>query len=204
MLVDVGLQVWTHPNCSSISHELIKEAMRYVLDVTHHPLLVMSSSGTHQVGALVGCLRRLQRWNLASALDEYRSYAAPTPRLFCEQFIELWDCDLLTLPPTLPAWFERQQALLDEDCERWSQRQLRHKQTPTLLPPPPPLQQHGVASVSEAGDLGGGAADSGDALSSWRPSRESAEAEDANYFRVLGGPLVPPGCVTSLVDTWDD
>ena len=119
LLIDVGLHVWTDPDCEPISHELIKEAMRYVLDATHHPLLVMSSSGTHQVGVLVGCLRRLQQWNLASALDEYRSYASPSPRLFCEQFIELWDIDLLTLPPTLPSWFERQQAMLDDDSEQW-------------------------------------------------------------------------------------
>ena len=119
LLVDVGLQVWTHPNCKPISHELIKEAMRYILDPMHHPLLIMSSSGTHQVGTLVGCLRRLERWCLAATLDEYRSYAAPSPRLFCEQFIELFDCDLLTLPASLPGWLERQQALHDEDVEHW-------------------------------------------------------------------------------------
>ena len=120
-VADVGLQVWTHPMCAAISTELVKEAMRFVLDRTHHPLLILSSSGTHQVGALVGCLRRLQRWNLAATLDEYRSYAAPTSRLACEQFIELWDCDLLTLPALAeyPVWFERQQRLLEDDRERW-------------------------------------------------------------------------------------
>lgn len=115
----MGLQVWSHPKCLPISPELIKESMRYVLDSAHHPLLVMSSSGTHQVGALVGCLRRMQQWGLVATLDEYRSYAAPSPRLFVEQFIELWDCDLITLPAALPAWFVHQQALLKEDHERW-------------------------------------------------------------------------------------
>ena len=121
LLVDVGLQVWSHPKCASISPELIKEAMSYVLDSSHHPLLVMSSSGTHQVGTLVGCLRRLQRWNLTSILEEYRSYAAPNPRPFCEQFIELWDSDLLTIPQSLPTWFERQQELWREDHDTWQQ-----------------------------------------------------------------------------------
>ena len=45
-VADVGLQVWTHPACEPISHELIKEALRYVLDKAHHPLLVVSASGT--------------------------------------------------------------------------------------------------------------------------------------------------------------
>lgn len=106
LLVDVGLQVWTHPACEPISHELITEAMRYVFDRSYHPLLVMSSSGTHMVGALVGCLRRVQGWTLSSTLDEYRRYSAPSPRITTEQFIELWDCDLLTLPTNLPEWFE--------------------------------------------------------------------------------------------------
>lgn len=117
-LADVGLQVWTHPAMPTISHELIKEALSYVLDPSHHPLLVVSASGTHQVGVLVGCLRRLQRWNLASTLEEYRSFAAPTPRLSCEQFIELWDCDMVTLPQSLPTWWVQQQALLEQEERR--------------------------------------------------------------------------------------
>ena len=68
-----------------------------------------------QVGTLVGCLRRQQQWSLVSTLDEYRSFAAPTPRVFCEQFVELWDTDLVTLPQALPAWFIAQQQMLDED-----------------------------------------------------------------------------------------
>ena len=48
-LADVGLQVWTHPKCPAISNELIQEAMQLVLDQSRHPLLLMSSSGTHQV-----------------------------------------------------------------------------------------------------------------------------------------------------------
>lgn len=106
LLADVGLQVWTHTKCEPISLELIKEAMRFVLSRNHHPLLIVSSSGTQQVGALVGCLRRLQQWVLSSAIEEYRTYAAPSPRPFVEQFIELWDCDLLsTLPASVPPRF---------------------------------------------------------------------------------------------------
>ena len=226
LIVDVGLHVWTHPKCAPISDELIKEAMRYVLDMTHHPLLVMSASGTHQVGVLVGCLRRLQQWNLASALDEYRSYAAPSPRLFCEQFIELWDCDLFTLPDKLPAWFERQQLLLEEDTERWHrhrQQQLRHRQqrrsrsnsseSPSANrdempppPPPPPQQQQQRCADEEIGeDAATPAGADEDEAAMQRALRENADAEEAEdlYF-VVSGPLVPVGYVTSVVDTWDD
>jgi hypothetical protein len=37
-----------------------------------------------------------------------------------EQFIELWDTDLVTLPPALPAWFIAQQQMLDEDAAEWA------------------------------------------------------------------------------------
>ena len=165
-LINLGLAVWTRPGQPSISHELIKEALQLVLDVQRQPVLLISASGTHEVGTLVGCLRRLQvcvcvcvcalsgliedsmgsifscfwaalpselhdsiahpiahptpitspislpkshpptappitlcqHWNLASIFDEYRSYAAPSPRMSCEQFIELWDMDLIDLP----------------------------------------------------------------------------------------------------------
>ena len=124
-VADVGLQVWTHPACEPISHELIKEALRYVLDKAHHPLLVVSASGTHQVGALVGCLRRMQGWTLSSTLEEYRHYAAPSARLATEHFIELWDCDLLTLPSRkrLPRWFvlRQQQERQEEEAHRKGQ-----------------------------------------------------------------------------------
>ena len=113
------------PACEPISHELIKEALRYVLDKAHHPLLVVSASGTHQVGALVGCLRRMQGWTLSSTLEEYRHFAAPSARLATEHFIELWDCDLLTLPSRkrLPRWFvlRQQQERQEEEAHRKGQ-----------------------------------------------------------------------------------
>ena len=151
---NVGLDVWTHSNCPSITHELVSEALRFLLDRSFHPILVMSSSGSHQVGnarappkgshhlhgtvgddlidslrwvapfaqvgTLVGCLRRMQQWGLTSILYEYRSYAAPTPRLSCEHFIEQWDPDLVSPPVDVPHWFEAQQQLLAAEQVEWA------------------------------------------------------------------------------------
>ena len=61
----------------------------------------------------------LVRVELSSTLEEYRLYAAPAPRLATEQFIELWDCDLLTLPEELPPWLELEQAVLQEERALW-------------------------------------------------------------------------------------
>jgi tyrosine-protein phosphatase SIW14 len=185
-VVDVGLAVWTHPSCTPTSPELINEAMRYVLDPARHPLLIMSSSGTHQVGALVGCLRRLQRWNLASVFEEYRAYSAPNSRTLCEQFIELWDPDLLTLPRALPGWFVAGAALEEEDVERW------HDECERI--------GLGVDSTSggecSAGEDGGFSA--GESFGRGG-SGAAVGVERYRYFGVDPASLAPRGTVTSLV-----
>ena len=108
-----------------ITQELIKEALQYVLDESRHPLLLMSSSGTHQVGVLVGCLRRQQGWNLASILDEYRSFASPSARLNCEQFIELWDTVPLRLVDSRPG--TRGSAERRTAETKWTERSYQEK-----------------------------------------------------------------------------
>lgn len=56
------------------------------------------------VGTIVGCLRKLQRWNLTSIFEEYRRYAGPKVRVLNEQFIELFDTDLVRVPIDHPKW----------------------------------------------------------------------------------------------------
>ena len=200
LLVDVGLHVWTHPTCEPISHELIKDAMDYVLNRDHHPLLIVSASGTHQVGALVGCLRRLQGWTISSTLDEYRLYAAPSPRLATEQFIELWDCDLLTLPPDLPAWFERQKAMLDQDRARWRKFNM-HGGTGSW-------RTFSSGSLFSGSDVEGDGTAASTEMATPSARDENIEAPlgplgaDGSMLRV-DGPLVLPGTVTSTVDRED-
>lgn len=52
----------------------------------------------------MGCLRKLQRWNLTSIFEEYRRYAGPKVRVLNEQFIELFDTDLVRVPMDHPKW----------------------------------------------------------------------------------------------------
>ena len=44
------------------------------------------------------------RWNLTSILEEYRRYAGQKVRLLNEQFMELFDTDLISVPPDAPEW----------------------------------------------------------------------------------------------------
>ena len=73
-----------------------------MLDLSSYPLLVMCNLGRHRTGTLIGCLRKLQRWSLTSVLEEYRRHACAKSRHLNEQFIELFDIDLVRVPEHSP------------------------------------------------------------------------------------------------------
>lgn len=47
------------------------------------------SGGIFETGTLLGCLRKIQGWNLSSILFEYRSFAGSLARSANERFIEV-------------------------------------------------------------------------------------------------------------------
>jgi tyrosine-protein phosphatase OCA1 len=79
---------------------VIIDVLHVLLDPAAHPVLITCPMGSHRTGITVGCLRKLQRWNLASILEEYRRYAGSKSRQDNEEFIELFDVDLIAAPPT--------------------------------------------------------------------------------------------------------
>lgn len=74
-----------------ISHELITEALKIVLNPANQPILIHCNRGKHRTGCLVGILRKLQNWSLSIIFDEYRRFAAPKERPMDQQFIELYN-----------------------------------------------------------------------------------------------------------------
>lgn len=106
-LIHIGFTTWKPDKTwKSVSVELVKEGLETILNTERHPLLVMCTSGLQETGTLVGCLRRMQCWHLSSVLDEYHRYAGSRSRYSNEQFIELFDADVVTLPRRLPSWFQ--------------------------------------------------------------------------------------------------
>ncbi len=69
--------------------------------------MIMGSSGINETGTVVGCLRRLQGWNMTSIIDEYRRFAGAKGKNVNELFIEMFDVSLINLPVRehLPSWF---------------------------------------------------------------------------------------------------
>ena len=110
-LVHLGEDVGKRSPWKPISEETVLEGLHVMLDPASYPLIVMCNLGRHRTGTLVGCLRKLQGWNLTAILEEYRRHAGPKFRLLNEQFIELFDCDLVAVPPPerRPPWLLPQQ-----------------------------------------------------------------------------------------------
>ncbi|XP_071736729.1 inositol diphosphatase DSP1-like [Rutidosis leptorrhynchoides] len=78
-----------------IPEDTIREAIKVVIDVRNHPLLIHCKRGKHRTGCLVGCLRKLQRWSLLSIFDEYQRFAAAKARVSDQRFMELFDVSSL-------------------------------------------------------------------------------------------------------------
>ncbi|KAI8008368.1 Tyrosine-protein phosphatase DSP1 [Camellia lanceoleosa] len=79
----------------NIPEDTIREALKVVLDVKNHPLLIHCKRGKHRTGCVVGCLRKLQKWCLSSVFDEYQRFAAAKARVSDQRFMELFDVSSL-------------------------------------------------------------------------------------------------------------
>ncbi|KAK1924944.1 protein-tyrosine phosphatase [Papiliotrema laurentii] len=85
------------------SEPLVIAALSLLLQPTTFPTLVCCNMGRHRTGTVVGCYRKLQRWALSSILEEYRRYAGMKVRVLNEQFIELFDTDLVPMTALQPS-----------------------------------------------------------------------------------------------------
>lgn len=90
----------------SLNEATIKKALDTIANKSVYPLLVCCGMGRHRTGTVIGCLRRLQGWNLASVSEEYRRFTgARGGRILVELLIESFDIDLIEInPETAPLW----------------------------------------------------------------------------------------------------
>lgn len=86
----------------------IVEALNIVIDSSNYPLLICCGMGRHRTGTVVGCLRRLQGWNLASISDEYRRFTGTRGgRVLIELHIEAFDTNSIKIGEGAPEWAKR-------------------------------------------------------------------------------------------------
>ncbi|CAJ2645515.1 tyrosine-protein phosphatase DSP3 [Trifolium pratense] len=69
----------------------IMEALKVLIDVRNHPILIHCKRGKHRTGSLVGCFRKLQNWCLSSVFEEYQRFAGVKSRTADLTFIEMFD-----------------------------------------------------------------------------------------------------------------
>ncbi|EPS71810.1 hypothetical protein M569_02950 [Genlisea aurea] len=75
----------------SIPEGKISAAMEVLLDARNYPLLIHCKRGKHRTGCLVGCLRKWQKWCLASVFEEYQRFASDKARISDKRFMESFD-----------------------------------------------------------------------------------------------------------------
>ncbi|CAL9759491.1 unnamed protein product [Musa acuminata subsp. burmannicoides] len=75
----------------ALPKDTIMMALRILLDVRNHPILIHCKKGKHRTGCLVGCFRKLQKWPLSSVFEEYNHYAASKARPSDLAFISNFD-----------------------------------------------------------------------------------------------------------------
>lgn len=106
----VGLMnEYTYQNVNpwdSLSEVTIKKALELICNRDNYPLLVCCGMGRHRTGTVIGCLRRLQGWNLASVSEEYRRFTgARGGRILVELLIEGFNIDSVEIDPAkVPDW----------------------------------------------------------------------------------------------------
>mmetsp|Transcript_6805 Transcript_6805/g.8643 ORF Transcript_6805/g.8643 Transcript_6805/m.8643 type:complete len:197 (-) Transcript_6805:283-873(-) len=90
----------------ALSEETIKKALELICNKENYPLLVCCGMGRHRTGTVIGCLRRLQGWNLASVSEEYRRFTGSRGgRIMVELLIESFDINSVQIDPTkVPDW----------------------------------------------------------------------------------------------------
>ncbi|CAN1232688.1 Tyrosine-protein phosphatase DSP1, partial [Linum perenne] len=93
-LFQFGIEGYKEPFVN-IPEDMIHEALKVVLDVKNHPILIHCKRGKHRTGCVVGCLRKLQKWCLSSIFDEYQRFAAAKARVSDQRFMELFDVSTL-------------------------------------------------------------------------------------------------------------
>lgn len=100
-LVTSGGNPW-----DQLTESTIVSALQIILNKNNYPLLVCCGMGRHRTGTVMGCLRRLQRWNMASISDEYRRFTGfRGGRVLIELHIEAFDTSVIKIDENeVPEW----------------------------------------------------------------------------------------------------
>ncbi|XWS58840.1 hypothetical protein CRYUN_Cryun08bG0068300 [Craigia yunnanensis] len=89
-LFQFGIEGKTEPSVATLK-DAIRAALKILIDVRNHNVLIHCKRGKHRTGSLVGCLRKLQNWCLSSVFEEYQNFAGIKSRTADLRFIETFE-----------------------------------------------------------------------------------------------------------------
>ncbi|WCJ38843.1 Phosphotyrosine protein phosphatases superfamily protein [Euphorbia peplus] len=90
-LFQFGIEGGKSDSSESVPKDTIMAALKVLVDVRNHPVLIHCRRGKHRTGCLVGCFRKLQSWCLSPVFEEYRHFAGLKSRAGDLKFIENFD-----------------------------------------------------------------------------------------------------------------
>lgn len=93
-LFQFGIDGTKEPSVDVLTNS-ITEALKLLIDVRIHPVLIHCKRGKHRTGCVVGSFRKLQNWCLSSVLEEYKLYAGVKARETDLNFLENYDVSYL-------------------------------------------------------------------------------------------------------------
>lgn len=85
---------------------IVADALSVLLDVRNHPILLHDDKGKHRAGVLIGCLRKIQGWSLASIFNEYALFTMGSVRFPDMQWIELFSHPIKISVEHVPRWLK--------------------------------------------------------------------------------------------------
>uniref|UniRef100_A0A0C9S3W7 diphosphoinositol-polyphosphate diphosphatase n=1 Tax=Wollemia nobilis TaxID=56998 RepID=A0A0C9S3W7_9CONI len=89
-LFHIGMERYKDPFVET-PNDAIREALKVLLDTRNHPVLIHCEKGKRRTSCLVGCLRKVQNWCLATVFEEYQRFAGLKSEVLDLQFIEQFD-----------------------------------------------------------------------------------------------------------------
>ncbi|KAJ5320345.1 hypothetical protein PENANT_c010G02607 [Penicillium antarcticum] len=80
--------LWPHRTLEKerVTNDEVDRILTSIIDTKNHPILIHGDNGKHATGAIVGCFRRIQGWDPADIIQEYRRYAGANARHIDESF----------------------------------------------------------------------------------------------------------------------
>ena len=96
-LEDLSIRAIHVEGGSRVTEDMVITTLHALIDPSNHPVLLTCASGRYLTGAVVGCLRKMQRWALVCIFEEYRRFAGQRLHQQHEQFVEIFDTDLVAV-----------------------------------------------------------------------------------------------------------